>query len=103
MIVENTFLSIPKLASDLSPFLRPFTPSIHQIFDSATAIEKISVPILFLSGTDDKLIPPSHMKKLNELAKLSKTTFHEYPNRGHNDTCSAINYFDDITDFLVKL
>jgi len=86
MIVGNTFLSISKLLPDLFPLFLPLTLTTHQIFDSATAIQSITVPILFLSCSDDKQIPPAHMKKLQKVATLSQsTTFFEYPHVGHND------------------
>lgn len=83
-------------------FLRPFTYSLHQVFDSETAIKKITAPILFLSGSDDKLIPPAHMKKLRENATKSKRTkLLEYPGLGHNDM--SPNYSNDILQFLERI
>ena len=100
LIIENTFLSIPKLASDISPLLRPLIPSIHQIFDSATAIKSIKCPTLFLSGLKDNLIPPAHMEKLKDLSESTRKDFRTYPESGHNNNFSSKDYFPNIVEFL---
>ena len=103
MIVENTFLSIPKLASDLSSLLIPFKSTIHQVFDSETAIQKITVPILFISGAKDELIPPAHMQKLYEVAKSTRKDLLVYPEGGHNNTSDSYGYFWNIVKYLNNL
>lgn len=104
MIVENTFLSIPKLASDLSSLLIPFKMTIHQVFDSEAAIQKITtVPILFISGAKDELIPPAHMQKLHEVAKSTRKELKVYPEGGHNNTFESEGYYWDIVAYLNDL
>ncbi|KAI8606949.1 Alpha/Beta hydrolase protein, partial [Chytriomyces sp. MP71] len=72
VIVENTFLSLPKLVPTVMPMLKHLVPFLlHQIWDSEKAIQGIpaSVPMLFLSGGKDELIPQRHMI---ELAKVTR-------------------------------
>ena len=47
LIIENTFLSIPRLMPDLSVLLYTFIPIMNQIFDSASDIQRITTLILF--------------------------------------------------------
>lgn len=69
LIIENTFLSIPRLMPDISFLLYTLLPIMNQIFDSANAIKSVTKPILFLSGQADTFIPPAHMTKLHKIAK----------------------------------
>ena len=102
LIIENTFLSIPRLMPDLSVLLYPFIPVMNQIFDSAHDIQNISKPILFLSGSADTFIPPAHMTELYEIAKKSNPncTFISFPEGGHADTSRKSGYFESIFHFL---
>ncbi|KAF9261639.1 alpha/beta-hydrolase [Marasmius fiardii PR-910] len=70
IIIENTFLSIPAVAKDL-PGIRHVTFAINQTWESQRRIVAIprSIPILMFSGSDDEVVPPSHMKKLWEISR----------------------------------
>lgn len=102
LIIENTFLSIPRLMPDISFLLYTFAPIMNQIFDSANDIKRVTTPILFLSGTADTFIPPAHMVELHEIAKESNPfcTFVRFPDGGHSDTSRKSGYFESIFDFI---
>ncbi|KAJ3104779.1 hypothetical protein HDU97_008847 [Phlyctochytrium planicorne] len=114
LIVENTFLSIPKLIPHVMPVASYFTFLCHQVWDSETAIAQIpdTVPIQFLSGKKDELIPQKHMLELAEIARKARREknekagdasmsirFDEFPNGMHNDTCIQEGYFEKIETF----
>lgn len=109
LIVENTFLSIPKLIPSVFKYLSPFSFLCHQIWDSEKHIKATTdVPILFLSGKHDELIPQSHMKSLYQTAVHERTKlngsandvrFIEFDQGKHNDTCIQDGYFDAIVSF----
>lgn len=73
LIVENTFLSIPAIAKDL-PGIRHVTFAINQTWESRRRIVAIprSIPILMFSGTEDEVVPPSHMKRLWEISRTRR-------------------------------
>ncbi|KAJ3202093.1 hypothetical protein HDU82_007609 [Entophlyctis luteolus] len=119
MIVENTFLNLPKLIPSVIPVFSKLTFLCHQIWDSESAITKIpaSLPLLFLSGRRDELVPSWHMDKLAKLAReargphengdLDKATevtktdsssveFVAFADGTHNDTCMQAGYFDAV-------
>ncbi|KAK9765235.1 bem46 protein, variant [Basidiobolus ranarum] len=100
LILENTFLSLPKLIPHLMPFLSSVSFLCHQKWNSEVAIQRIAkTPILFLSGQRDELVPPQHMRALFENAITSGgKSFNEF-NSTHNDTCLAPNYFDTVGEF----
>ncbi|KAJ3291073.1 hypothetical protein HDU79_002700 [Rhizoclosmatium sp. JEL0117] len=76
VIVENTFLSLPKLMPHVSPLLRMASFLLHQIWDSETAITQIDieVPILLLSGGKDDVIPQQHMLGLLKTVREARYT-----------------------------
>ncbi|KAF1806670.1 Alpha/Beta hydrolase protein [Mucor lusitanicus] len=102
LMVENTFLSLPKLIPSVMPFLKHFTFLCHQQWPSEKSIQRIAkTPILFLAGAKDELVPPSHMVKLNELSESrAEKTWCVFPNGMHNDTCMQPGYFTAIREFL---
>lgn len=103
LIVENSFLSIPKLLSDMSMFLTPLTGVLNQVFDSASAIQKVKAHLMLLSGEKDELVPPSHMKKLFELATLAKSKkFVSFPYGDHNRLSDEVNYYDEINNYIME-
>ncbi|CAO3606902.1 unnamed protein product [Cunninghamella echinulata] len=102
LMIENTFLSIPKLIPSVFPMLKYFTVLCHQQWPSEINIQRIvKTPVLFLSGSKDELIPPSHMAKLFELCgSREDKNMVEFPEGTHNDTCTQPNYFAAIREFL---
>ncbi|THH01608.1 hypothetical protein EW026_g1107 [Hermanssonia centrifuga] len=69
LILENTFLSLPRLVPTALPFLGPFAFLCHQKWDSASKVPLIprKTPILMLSGAMDEVVPPEHMRGLWEI------------------------------------
>ncbi|KAJ2720324.1 bem46 protein, variant [Coemansia sp. Benny D115] len=103
LILENTFLSIAKLVPSVLPILRHLTFLASEKWCSEETIRKISaVPVLFLSGLQDDLVPPPQMRKLYELAARNQqdgrmaVTWEEFAQGKHNDTCVQPDYFTRI-------
>ncbi|KAI9272466.1 Alpha/Beta hydrolase protein [Sporodiniella umbellata] len=104
LMLENTFLSLHKVIPHVLPFLKHFTFLCHQHWPSEKSIRQIvNVPILFLAGGKDELVPPSHMVQLRDLSESPDKTWVEFPNGMHNDTVMQPGYFTAIRDFLEKL
>jgi len=104
MILENTFLSIPKVIPHVLPLIKYLAFLCHQVWPSEKAIQQIvNVPILFLSGLCDELVPPSHMRQLYELSQTRATKqWKDFDNGTHNDTTFQPGYFETIEDFIKK-
>lgn len=101
LIVENTFLSLPKVAERESAWFILFRPFIHQIWDSESDIQKVKAKILFLSAANDKFIPPEQMKKLFELATAAESkTFQSFAQGGHNNAFRYDEHPEAIANFL---
>ncbi|CEI88431.1 hypothetical protein RMCBS344292_02821 [Rhizopus microsporus] len=103
LMIENTFLSLHKVIPNVMPFLKHFTFLCHQHWPSEKYIRQIvRTPILFLAGSKDELVPPSHMVELRELSESPNKTWVAFSQGTHNDTFMQPGYFTAIRDFLEK-
>jgi len=104
-------LSIADIAFVLYPFLqiaKPFMkrPLMNSVWMSKEKIKDIQVPILFISGLKDNLIPAEHMKELYRLCKKAPgTKFCAVPEGTHNDTPfhGGQQYYDFVDRFLTDI
>lgn len=71
LILENTFLSLPRLVPSALPVLGPFAFLCHQKWDSASKVPLIpaEIPMLLLSGVRDEVVPREHMQELWKLVQ----------------------------------
>ena len=88
MIIENTFTSISHLADSIFPTLSYFKKFILKLdWNSISRIVDIEVPILFIVGTADEVIPHNHVRLLfNAAKKAMSKKFIEVEGGHHNDT-----------------
>ncbi|KAF9579698.1 hypothetical protein BGW38_003941 [Lunasporangiospora selenospora] len=102
LIIENTFLSLPKVIPHVLPMISRVAFLCHQIWNSEQMIQRITqLPILFLSGRKDELIPPAHMAELHRLTDTTgQVVWKEFAEGTHNDTCLKPGYFEAIKSFL---
>lgn len=104
VILENTFLSIRKLIPSVMPPAKYIAALCHEQWNSEEALTKLNdrdVPILFLSGLRDEIVPPSMMKALYDQCPTRKV-WKEFPGGDHNSTVAEPGYFDAIWEFLVQ-
>ncbi|KAJ5127290.1 hypothetical protein N7448_008069 [Penicillium atrosanguineum] len=101
LILENTFLSIRKLIPSVFPPARYLARLCHQYWTSEDVLPMITkVPVLFLSGLKDELVPPSNMTQLFAACKSERKIWRTLPNGGHNDSVAEPGYFDHIHSFI---
>ncbi|PSS15486.1 Protein bem46 like [Actinidia chinensis var. chinensis] len=102
LILENTFTSILDMAGVLLPFLKWFIGGtgngpkvlnflVRSPWSTIDVVGQIQQPILFLSGLQDEMVPPSHMQMLyaKAAAHNRRCTFVEFPTGMHMDTWLA--------------
>lgn len=103
IIAEATFSS----ASDMARRMLPI-PGIGWIvrsrFDSTAKIRELRIPILFMHGNADEVVPFELGRRLFEAANEPKV-FWEIPGATHNDTSvvGGQEYYRRITEFLESL
>ncbi|KAK2073511.1 hypothetical protein P8C59_007792 [Phyllachora maydis] len=100
LILENTFLSMRKLIPSVIPPAKYLTLLCHQVWPSENWINKIKVPVLFLSGLQDEIVPPDHMRQLYELCKAPGKIWKPFPAGDHNSSVLEEGYFESITAFI---
>ncbi|KAI1000867.1 hypothetical protein K3495_g7335 [Podosphaera aphanis] len=104
LVLENTFLSMKKLIPSILPLARYLTPLCHETWDSEIFLPTISeVPILFLSGLQDEIVPPEHMRRLFEICSSATKVWKPLPAGDHNSSVTADGYFESIEDFVGNL
>ncbi|CAN6199766.1 unnamed protein product, partial [Urochloa humidicola] len=100
LILENTFTSILDMAGIMLPFLRWFIGGssskgpkllncvVRSPWSTLDIVGEVKQPILFLSGLQDELVPPSHMKMLYDKAVEDNRNcrFVDFPSGMHMDT-----------------
>ena len=102
MILENTFLSLPRLIPTALPLLSPFSFLCHQKWDSASKLPLLppDMPILMLAGVQDEVVPNEHMRELERLLRKTagKPTrpgrYIEFENGKHSELCQ-LSYLMD--------
>ena len=105
LILENTFTSIRKLIPSIMPAAKLLARLCHQQWGSDETLPKITkaIPMLFMSGLKDEIVPPIMMKTLFDSCKSpADRTWKQFPNGDHNSTVGEPGYFDAIWSFLLK-
>ncbi|KAH3681169.1 hypothetical protein WICPIJ_007864 [Wickerhamomyces pijperi] len=102
VILENTFLNLRKCIPHIFPLLANFTSLCSDLWDSENDILKTSrdVKFLFLSATDDEIVPPNHMIELYRLCQSHQKKIFKFNGSKHNDTVTFPGYWDLISDFI---
>ncbi|TKA77606.1 hypothetical protein B0A55_03124 [Friedmanniomyces simplex] len=101
LVLENTFLSIAKMIPSVMPLARFLTPLCHEYWRSEEMIPQITdIPVLFISGLQDEIVPPAHMKELFRLCKSKTVVWKELPYGDHNNSVTEPGYFSFIDDFI---
>ncbi|KAL9652841.1 hypothetical protein ABK040_010873 [Willaertia magna] len=120
-IVENTFTSVNDLIPKLFPY--PIVRNILQFFnwnvwnnENVLRFSKFrndyhrkrlggDLPILFISGRKDELVPCEHMDKLIEIysSRFNDYCFVKYfPEGDHNATWMCSGYYQNLYKFIKK-
>ncbi|KAK0735002.1 Alpha/Beta hydrolase protein [Lasiosphaeria miniovina] len=102
LILENTFLSMRKLIPSIIPPAKYFALLCHQVWPSESLIPSVKVPTLFLSGLQDEIVPPIHMKRLFDLSKAPVKIWKPFPGGDHNSSVIEEGYFEAINDFMTR-
>lgn len=105
LIVENTFTSISKMVDHLMPLVAPLKGLVLRIeWDSSVLASKIQLPVLYLAGAADEIVPHSHMLDLYQRSKIcsSLARIHIVQDGKHNETWMQGGrvYWDVLNKFI---
>ena len=106
LIVQSSFTSMADLVENYA-FMRlfPVRLLLTQKFDSISKVQSLRMPVLFVHGTADPLIPAT-MSKTLYTASLQSKKFLLVPNAKHNNGDAFFNngeYRQTIVDFVDKV
>lgn len=102
LIIEGTFTSIVEMARLLPHYrILPLDLIINQRFDSIKKVGRLKVPVLYIHGTSDELVPYEMTRKLygqTASAKRMKLIL----GGGHNNTAAVggEEYLQTVRDFI---
>lgn len=108
VIVENTFTGVADMARKLFPALFPLVSFalLGSPWRSIRAVQRKelrTLPMLFLCGLADELVPPELMRRLYEACVSEHKEWREYSEGQHMDTWMQPHYWLATADFLEKL
>lgn len=107
MIIENTFTNISDMAQCMFPFLRFNKLIISYLLTlkwySIDTIQSIPCPILFISSTNDEIVPEYQMRQLYDHAYQSiHKQYHSVINGQHNNAfqVGGIDYTNKFIQYM---
>ncbi|MEG5127075.1 alpha/beta fold hydrolase [Microcoleus sp. ARI1-B5] len=86
LIVEGSFTSVRAMVDFQKPqfWMFPIDFLLRQRFDSLSKVDRLQMPVLFIHGTADTVVPPQMGKKLFDAAPEPKQLY-MVPDGGHNN------------------
>ena len=109
VILENTFTSIQQIGAHIFQNVIPFISKLPAFFlknryESVDKIKNIDVPILFICGDKDEIVPYQMTINLSEHSSNILNELVVIPGGTHNDTwCVSDLYYQKISLFLHKI
>jgi pimeloyl-ACP methyl ester carboxylesterase len=103
LIVEAAFTSIADMALQIPKYrIFPIELIVNQRFDSIDKVGQLQVPVLYIHGTDDKLVPYDMSRDLyKRTASAKQLKF--IPGGGHNNSAAVggDEYLQAVENFVV--
>jgi pimeloyl-ACP methyl ester carboxylesterase len=104
LIIESTFTSIADMAREMPKYrFFPLEIIVHQRFDSVKKVGRLQVPVLYLHGTADRLVPPDMSRELyRRTASAKQLKF--ISGGGHNNSAAVggDEYLKAVREFIEK-
>lgn len=101
LILVTPYDCIAAIAKNQFPIF-PISLLIKDKFDSISLANKISVPVLFIAGGADTLIPPEHSKRLAQAIDKDYVEWIMIAKAGHNDIQEFNEFYPYIRRFLTR-
>lgn len=104
IVVENTFCSVPEVGRLLFGWLR-WLPDFcfKSQFRSIDKVPRVRVPVLFLSGLSDALVPPSMTQRLYQNCGSPMKRLATFESGTHNETWLCKGYYPTLSLFINDL
>lgn len=105
LIVESSFTSIREMVDYQGRFwMLPIDLILNQRFNSISKVPALQMPVLFIHGTADRLVPDVMSQKLYAAASEPKQLL-LIPGAGHNDVAevAGLQYLKTMQNFLEQV
>lgn len=103
LIIEGSFTSMLEVANNRKSYaMFPIEWILTQRFNSIEKVATLPMPILFIHGTEDSVVPSFMSDKMYAAATAEKQLY-RVPQAGHNDVAVVAgeeNYFEKIRQFV---
>ncbi len=103
LIVEGSFTSVRAMVDFQKPLFSmfPIDVLLTQRFDSISKVDRLQMPVLFIHGTADSVVPTQMSKKLFDAAPEPKQLY-IVPDGGHNNSAQigGAQYLLRVRQFL---
>ena len=102
LIVEAAFTSIADMARRIPKYrIFPIDLIVHERFDSIEKVSQLQIPVLYIHGTDDKLVPSEMSRELYRRTASSKQ-LKLIPGGGHNNSAvvGGDEYLQAVKNFI---
>jgi len=104
LIIEAAFTSIADMAREIPKYrFFPLDLIVHQRFDSINKVSRLKVPVLYLHGTEDRLVPPEMSRELYRHTASAKQL--KFINGGGHNNSAAVGgdeYLNAVRNFVEK-
>ena len=101
VILESTFISIPRMAQDLYPIF-PATLFVRHRFNNADKVANIEEPILHIHSSGDDLIPFKHGQALFAASSEPKEFLELHGTHNDGFIISGQTYTNGLAQFLAE-
>lgn len=105
LIVESSFTSIREVVTHRNMFrIFPVNLILTQRFESIKKVAKLKIPVLFIHGTEDSVVPSFMSQKLYAVAPEPKNLI-LFPSGAHNNVAELAReqYLQWINDFMQQI
>ena len=102
LIVEAAFTSIADMARRIPKYrIFPIDLIVHERFDSIEKVGQLQIPVLYIHGTDDKLVPSEMSRELYKRTASSRQ-LKLIPGGGHNNSAvvGGDEYLQAVKNFI---
>ncbi|WP_437478887.1 alpha/beta hydrolase [Sorangium sp. So ce1014] len=103
LVLESGFSDVRHLLALFEIDLGDLRDEAHRRFSNPELLRQVDIPVLFLHGARDTLLPPDHARENHAAVPHDRKALHLIDGAGHNDILNfASAYFGAIRAFLQK-
>ena len=102
LVLRSPFTSLTDIGRHHYPYL-PVRPLLRDRYPAIDQIARVTAPLLVIAGERDRIVPPSHSRRLYDAAAAPKR-WALIPGADHNDLAllAGEQFISDVVRFLAE-